>query len=164
MHDTCTCMYNMALSKAYCFRRNFELAYLSTTFGSAVCFTTSVRNLIAYIKKTTTTRGPWATSLTWENSSNQFFFHWLREEKKPINFILIYCFFIWRPKIGWNWLSGSREENLLISSMSFRYFKIISPWKRARPFICINLNPLHPRMLCTKFGWNWPSGSGEEYF
>ena len=51
MHDTCTCMYNMALSKAYCLRRNFELAYLSTTFGSAVCFTTSVRNLIAYIKK-----------------------------------------------------------------------------------------------------------------
>ena len=29
--------------------------------------------------------------------------------------------------------------------------------------ICnVNLNPLHPRMLCAKFGWNWPSGSGEE--
>ena len=24
------------------------------------------------------------------------------------------------------------------------------------------LNPIHPRMLCAKFGWNWPSGSGEE--
>lgn len=45
-------MYKMTLSKAYCLSRNFELAYLSTTFGSAVCFTTSVRNLIAYIKKT----------------------------------------------------------------------------------------------------------------
>ena len=29
-------------------------------------------------------------------------------------------------------------------------------------FIWTNLNPLHPRRLCAKFGWNWPSGSGEE--
>ena len=48
-----------------------------------------------------------------------------------------------------------------ISSMYFRYFVIISPWKRAWPIICINFNPHHPRMLCAKF-WNWPSGSGEE--
>ena len=26
------------------------------------------------------------------------------------------------------------------------------------------LSPLHPIMLCAKFGWNWPSGSGEEIF
>ena len=25
-------------------------------------------------------------------------------------------------------------------------------------------NPIYPRMLCVKIGWNWPSGSGEEYF
>ena len=25
-----------------------------------------------------------------------------------------------------------------------------------------NLNPLNPKMFCAKFGWNWPSGSGEE--
>ena len=31
-------------------------------------------------------------------------------------------------------------------------------------FIWTNLNPLHPRMHCAKFGWNWPSGSGEEEF
>ena len=42
------------------------------------------------------------------------------------------------------------------------YFEITSPWRRAWPFIWKNLNPLHPRMLCAKFGWNWPSGSGEE--
>ena len=48
--------------------------------------------------------------------------------------------------------------------MYFHYFVIISPWKRAGPFIWTNLNPLHPRMLCIKFGWNWPSGSGEEHF
>ena len=29
-------------------------------------------------------------------------------------------------------------------------------------FIWTNLNPFHPRMLCAKFGWNWPSSSGEE--
>ena len=46
--------------------------------------------------------------------------------------------------------------------MYFRHFVIISPWKRAGPFIWTNLNPLHPRMLCAKFDWNWPSGSGED--
>ena len=67
-------------------------------------------------------------------------------------------------KFGWNWLSGSGEEDFLISSMYFHYFVIISPWKRPGPFIWTNLNPLHPRMLCAKFGWNWLSGSGEEDF
>ena len=63
-------------------------------------------------------------------------------------------------KFGWNWPSGSGEEDFLISSMYFCYFVIIPPWKRAGPFIWTNLNPLHPRMLCAKFGWNWPSSSG----
>ena len=48
--------------------------------------------------------------------------------------------------------------------MYFHYFIIISPWKRAGPFIWINLNPLHPRMLCAKLSWNWLRGSGEEDF
>ena len=65
---------------------------------------------------------------------------------------------------GWNWLSGSGEEDYLIASMYFRYFITISPWNRAGPFFWTNLNPLHPRMLCAKFGWNWLSGSGEEDF
>ena len=87
----------------------------------------------------------------------------------------IYWFFIWRnlnplhprmlcAKIGWNWLSGSGEEDFLISSMYFQYFIIISTWKKAGPFVWTNLNSLHPRMLCAKFGWNWLSGSGEEDF
>ena len=46
--------------------------------------------------------------------------------------------------------------------MYFSYFVIISPWKRAEPFIWTNLNHLHSLMLCAKFSWNWPSGSGEE--
>ena len=65
-------------------------------------------------------------------------------------------------KFGWNWPCGSREEDFLISSMYFRYFVIISPWKKVGPFTWSNLDPLHPRMLCAKFGRNWPSGSGEE--
>ena len=56
----------------------------------------------------------------------------------------------------WRW------RFFLISSMHFRYFVVISPWKKAGAFIWTNLNPLYPRMLCAKFGWNWPSGSGEE--
>ena len=70
-------------------------------------------------------------------------------------------------KIGWNWPCGSGEEDFLISSMYFCYIIIISPWKRAGPFVWTfeqNLNPLHPRMLWAKFGWNWPCRSGEEDF
>ena len=61
-------------------------------------------------------------------------------------------------KLGWNWSSGSWEEDFfLISSMHFRYFIIIFPWKRAGPFIRTNLGSgsLHPRMHCAKLGWNW---------
>ena len=64
----------------------------------------------------------------------------------------------------WNWLSGSGGEDLFITSMYFRYFEILSPWKRAGPFICTNLYTLYPMMLCTKFLRNWPSGSGGEDF
>ena len=64
-------------------------------------------------------------------------------------------------KLSWNWPNGS-GENFWISSMHFRYFVIISPWKRVGPIIWKHLNPLYPRMLCAKFDWNWPSGSEEE--
>ena len=57
-----------------------------------------------------------------------------------------------------------RNFLFFILSMYFCYLVIISPWKRAWPFIWTNLNPLHPRMHCAKFGWNWPSGSREEFF
>ena len=46
-------------------------------------------------------------------------------------------------------------------------------WEKKKPFfyflviewfsIWTNLNPLHPRMLCAKFGWNWPIGSEEDW-
>ena len=30
--------------------------------------------------------------------------------------------------------------------------------------ICKNLNSLHPHILCAKFGRNWPSVYGEDFF
>ena len=63
-------------------------------------------------------------------------------------------------KFGCILSSGSGEEDLLLSTMYFRYLVIISPWKRTGPFLSTNLN--HPKILCAKFDWNWPSGSGEE--
>ena len=46
----------------------------------------------------------------------------------------------------------------------FSLFFITSPWKVTGSFIWTNLNLIHPRMLCTKFSWNWPSGSGGIFF
>ena len=74
------------------------------------------------------TRGPWATSLTWENSSisintYDYIITLIKRRKKNINLMRIYFFFIWR-----------------------------------------NFNPLHPRMICAKFGWNWLIGSGGKDF
>ena len=67
-------------------------------------------------------------------------------------------------KFGQKWLIGSGGEDFLISSMYFRYFVIISPWKRAGTFIWTNLNPLHPRIPSAQFGRKWLSGSGGEDF
>ena len=69
-------------------------------------------------------------------------------------------------KFGWNWPYGSGRI-FFNFPMYFCYFLIISPWKRAWPFFWTNLNTLNPRMLCAKFGWNWPvptacGGTGEE--
>ena len=44
----------------------------------------------------------------------------------------------------------------------FSLFRNYLPLKRVKPFIRTNLNSLHPRILCVKFGWSWPSGYWEE--
>ena len=55
-------------------------------------------------------------------------------------------------QVCWNWPGGSGEEDVFWIC----YFVIISPWKRAGPsFEKKKLNPIHPRMLCAKFCWNW---------
>ena len=52
-----------------------------------------------------------------------------------------------------------------------RFFKFINVFSHFRnylplnwPFIWTNLNSLHPRILCAKFCWNWPTCSGEKDF
>ena len=82
------------------------------------------------------------------------------DSKKPIIiFMRIKWFFIWKnlnpfhswmfcAKFSWNWPSGSGEEDFWISSMYFRHFLIISPWKMPGSHMWTTLNPLYPRMLC----------------
>ena len=57
---------------------------------------------------------------------------------------------------------GPILTRILTGPLYFYIFAIISPWKWPMVIIWTNLNPLHPGMLPAKFGWNWPSGSGEE--
>ena len=54
-----------------------------------------------------------------------------------------------------------RKRYLFIANV-FSLFRNYFPLKRAWPFIWKKFNLLHPRMLCANFGWNLPSGSGEE--
>ena len=54
-------------------------------------------------------------------------------------------------------------RKFLILSINFRYLIIISPWNRPWSFIWRKLNPLHPRILFAKIGWNW-SSSFKEHF
>ena len=44
----------------------------------------------------------------------------------------------------------------------FSLFRNYLPLEMGVKFIFKNLNPHQARMLCAKFGWNWPSGSWEE--
>ena len=67
-------------------------------------------------------------------------------------------------KFGQNLPSGYGEENFSNFVNVFLLFCNYLPLERAGPFICPNLSPLHPRMLCAKFGWNWSRGSWEEDF
>ena len=64
-------------------------------------------------------------------------------------------------KFGWNWPSGSGEVWGFFVNVS-SLFRNYLPLEKGGPFFWTKLNPLHPRMLWTKFGWNWLSSSGEE--
>ena len=48
--------------------------------------------------------------------------------------------------------------------MCFAISYLSSLVKRAGPFIWTSMNSLYPGMLCAKFGWNWPSGSGKKIY
>ena len=49
---------------------------------------------------------------------------------------------MYRAKFGWNWTSGSGEEDFLILSIYFRYFVIVPPlekkWGYFRFFVIIS--------------------------
>ena len=130
-----------------------------------------------------TTWGPRVTSLTWKKtqfkSINTFDYIITlikRRKKNIINFMRIYFFLLWRnlnplhprmlcAEIGWNWLwQWFWRRGFFNFDDVFSLFCKYLPLEKSGPFIWTNLNPHDPRMLCAKFGWNWPSGSGEEDF
>ena len=59
------------------------------------------------------------------------------------------------PLFGWNLSSDSGFFFLFCQCI----LTILYLTPLGKPFVWTNLNFLHPRMLCAKFGWNWPSGS-----
>ena len=66
---------------------------------------------------------------------------------------------VWLKLTQWFW----RRRFFKISSMYFRYFVIISLWKRAGPsFEQTWMNSHHPWMVCVKFGWIWFMGFVED--
>ena len=60
------------------------------------------------------------------------------------------------PLYGWSTADTAKTPNWSIFLLLCYYL----PLKMAGAFICKNLNLIHPRMHNTKFGWNWPCGSG----
>ena len=64
---------------------------------------------------------------------------------------------VWLKLAQWFW-----RRRFFYFVNVFSLFRNYLPFEKAGPFIWTNLNPLHPGMLCAKFGWNWPIGSGEE--
>ena len=66
---------------------------------------------------------------------------------------------VWLKLAHWFW-----SNILKISTMYFRYFAIISPWKMARTFLWTHWISLHSRMPFAMSGWNLSCGSGGEDF
>ena len=104
--------------------------------------------------------------------------------RRFFNFVKVFCYFViislekgralhlkklesdalwqvWLKLAQWFW---RLKKILKFPQCIFTIFVIISPWKKAGPFIWTKLNPLQPGILCAKLGWNWPSSSGEEDF
>ena len=125
------------------------------------------------------TRGPLVTLLTLETVpikkhiyTNLCLSHSLIKKKicpfKKFNVLICKNLSLLHPKVLgallWVWLNLALwfwTTRSLIFVNVFHYFIIVSPWDRVWPFNWTNLNPLQPRILCTKLGWNWTSGSGE---
>ena len=64
-------------------------------------------------------------------------------------------------KLGRYCTSGSGED-WKSRQYHFHYAAVISHWKKLWSFIWSNFNPFIPKMLYTKFDWNWPYCSGRD--
>ena len=70
--------------------------------------------------------------------------------RRFLNFVNVFLLFR-------NYLPLEKDMGLHLNNLNpllFFFFVIISPWKRAGPFILTNLNSIHQIMLCAKFCWN----------
>jgi hypothetical protein len=85
-------------------------------------------------------------SLGWNCWSNDF------QQLSPLNLEKI--------KIGFKTLAACGAFVALTTHL----IAFVSPLKRAWLFISTIVISLCPRMICTKFDWNWPARSGEDIF
>ena len=96
-------------------------------------------------------------------------FLYFKERYQVLNLLVIYklfnvpvdlnlSFFLRRHHLRWR----NANSRPFLDTYDFWAGSNYLPLEKGGPFIWTNLNPLYPRMLCAKFGWNWPSGSGEE--
>ena len=66
------------------------------------------------------------------------------------------CFLL---KLGkWSW------KIFKVRLCVFAYFLISIPCKKAWPFFWTKSNTFYTKILCAWFGWNWSSGSGEDFW
>ena len=152
------CWYNSAILLLFPLRKRqsptFEQTWIPITQG---CF------VLTWLKL-----AQWFWRRLFKNVSMYFpyfaiIFPWKREEP-----------FIWKKT--WIFFTERVVPSLLgidpvvLEKKIFKFYQYILTPSLLSPlgkgygwsFIWVNLNPLHPRMLCAKFGWNLPSGSGEK--
>ena len=75
-----------------------------------------------------------------------------------IFFVEIWFVEVWVKLTQWFWRRLFKCVNVFFAISQ------LSPLGKRRTLHLNKLNFLHLKMICAKFGWNWPSGSGEEDF
>ena len=66
-------------------------------------------------------------------------------------------------KFGRNQSYSPVEEDYKFCQCIFAFSLFFPLRKKTWYFIWTTWISIHPRMLCAKFGWNWHSGSGEDF-
>ena len=101
--------------------------------------------------------------------------HWFLK-RRLLNFVIVFS-------LSPNYLPLEKSRDLHLNKLEssptkdsseediFNFVNVFSLFHNYLPlemggggFIWTILNPLYPKMLCAKFGCNWPSGSGEDDF